>query len=115
VGPQNFKAAAAGGVLRETRFRDELSESADIDVRFLMDRRAVVDYAVVLLVYERGECCTVRVYDNTHGAHDMHRYNRDGEKQPAECVHQGSAGEAMRSAIKAVRSGHKEMIESWRR
>jgi len=74
-----------------------------------------VDYAVVLLARERGEWCAVRVYDNTHGAHDMHRYNRDGEKQPAEYVHQGSAGEALRAAMEAVRSGHKEMIESWRR
>ena len=55
------------------------------------------------------------VYDNTHETHDMHRYNRNGVKKSPENFHRGSAGEAMRSAIGAVRSGYLEMIESWRR
>jgi hypothetical protein len=104
-----------GVALRETSYRDELGIGVDIDVRFLKDRRTIVDYAIVLLTYERDKWHTVRVYDNTHGAHDMHRYNRDGVKQPPESFHHGSAGEAMRSAIGTVRSGYLEMIESWRR
>lgn len=58
---------------------------------------------------------TVRVYDNAHGVHDMHRYNRAGEKQPAEAFHDGSASEALQSALDAVRDSYREMIESWRR
>jgi len=86
-----------------------------IDVRFLRWRRTVVDYAVVLLAYDREALRAVRVYDNTHESHDMHRYNRDGVKQPPESFHRGSAGEALRSAIETVRSGYAEMIGSWRR
>jgi len=101
--------------LRETSYRDRLDEGVYIDVRFLRRRRTVVDYAVVLLVSEREALQTVRVYDNTHGAHDMHRYNREGVKQLPEGFHQGSAGEALRSSIAIVRSSYMEMIESWRR
>jgi hypothetical protein len=69
----------------------------------------------VLLAVERGEQRAVRVYDNAHRNHDMHRYNRENVKQAPERFHRGSAGEAMRSAIAAVRGGYREMIESWRR
>jgi hypothetical protein len=101
--------------VRETIYRHPLNEGVDIDVQFLRQGRAIIDYAIVLLAYERGEWRTVRVYDNTHGDNDMHRYNRDGVKQPAVSFHRGSAGEAMRNAIGAVQSGYMEMIESWRR
>jgi len=99
----------------ETRYRDPLAEDAVIDVYFLTRRGTVVEYVIVLLAREHGELRAVRVYDNTHQIHDMHRYNREGVKQPAETFHQGSAGEAMRSAVDAVRKGYREMIESWRR
>jgi hypothetical protein len=102
-------------LLRETSYRYELDYGVDIDVRFLRRRRTVIDYVMVLLAYEQGEWRTVRVYDNTHETHDMHRYNRDGVKQLAEPFHRGSTGEALRSAIEAVRNGYLEMIESWRR
>ncbi|HEV3322366.1 MAG TPA: hypothetical protein VG147_09285 [Solirubrobacteraceae bacterium] len=101
----------------ETAYRDWLDEDekAEIAVRFLTHRREVADYAVVLLSVERGDRRTVRVYDNAHGNHDMHRYNRADVKQAAQTFHQGSAGGAMRSAIEAIRGGYEEMIESWRR
>ncbi len=99
----------------ETSYRDRLDPDAAIDVRFRTLRGSVVEYTVVLLARERGELRTVRVYHNAHKSHDMHRYNRDGVKQAAVAFHQGSAGEAMRSAIEAVRNGYSEMIESWRR
>lgn len=57
----------------------------------------------------------VRLYDNAHQINDMHRYNREGEKQPAETFHGGSASEALQSAIETVRCGYSEMIKSWRR
>ena len=101
--------------VHETSYRTRLSFEAILDVRFLRQRNEVIDYVVVLLVQEGGVMKAVRVYDNTHGDHDMHRYNRDGVKQAAETFHRGLAGEALRSAIDTVRSGHNEMIESWRR
>ncbi len=100
---------------QETTYRARLGFEVAIDVHFLRRRREVIDYTVVLLARERGELQAVRVYDNTHGDHDMHRYNREGVKQPAEIFHRGSASEALQSAIEAVRSGYREMIESWRR
>jgi hypothetical protein len=99
----------------ETSYRDELGVEAAIDVRFFTQRGVVVLYATVLLVEERGVWRTVRLYDNSHQINDMHRYNAEGEKQPAETFHSGSAGEALQSAIEAIRSGYSEMIESWRR
>lgn len=101
--------------LRETSYRARLDFDAAIDVRFLRRRREVIDYTVVLLALELGDLRSVRVYDNAHGDHDMHRYNRKGVKQPAEIFHQSSASEALQSAIETVRSGYREMIESWRR
>lgn len=80
-----------------------------------LDRRAIVDYAVVLTVDdEAGEAVTVRVYDGAHGVNEMHRHDRSGAKAPAETFHAGTLGEGMRAAIAAVRSGYQEMIEAWR-
>jgi hypothetical protein len=96
-------------------YHDWLDLEAAIEVRFVTRRSEVTHYAVLLLAYEHDDVCAVRLYDNAHGNHDMHRYNREGIKQAAETFHQGSAGEAMRSAIEAVRSGYQGLIESWRR
>jgi hypothetical protein len=56
----------------------------------------------------------LRVYDNAHGANEMHRYTLAGGKQPAELVHAGEAGEAMRAARDEVLAGYEKMIEAWR-
>jgi hypothetical protein len=99
----------------ETSYRDEFDTAVAIDVRFFTQHGEIDDYAVVLLVEEQGEWHSVRVYDNAHQTNDMHRYNREGEKQPAETFHEGSASEALQGAIETIRSGYSEMIESWRR
>ncbi|MGH2855012.1 MAG: DUF7718 family protein [Solirubrobacteraceae bacterium] len=99
----------------ETDYRDWLDLDAEVGVRFLTHRSEVTYYVVVLLAVDRGELWAVRVYDNAHERHDMHRYNREGVKQAAETFHQGSAAEALLSAIEAVRNGYREMIDSWRR
>lgn len=99
------------------RYRDVLDYEigARIVVEFTLDRREVVDYAVVLTVDdEAGEAVTVRVYDGAHGVNEMHRHDRSGEKAPAKSFHAGTLGEGMRAAIAAVRSGYQEMIEAWR-
>ncbi|MGC2375302.1 MAG: hypothetical protein WA484_15645 [Solirubrobacteraceae bacterium] len=99
----------------ETSYRDEFDLNVAIDVRFFTRHGEVVDYTVVLLVEDRAEWHAVRVYDNAHQINDMHRYNREGEKQPAETFHEGSASEALQRAIEAIRTGYSEMTESWRR
>jgi hypothetical protein len=99
------------------RYRDVLDYEigARIVVEFTLNRREVVDYAVVLIVDdEDGEAVTVRVYDGAHSVNEMHRHDRAGEKAPAERFHAGTLGEDMRAAIAAVRSGYQEMIEAWR-
>lgn len=101
--------------IHETSYRDEFDTEAAIEVRFFTQHGEVVDYAVVLVVKEQGDWHAIRVYDNAHQINDMHRYNREGEKQPAETFHLGSASEALQSAIETIRSGYSEMIESWRR
>jgi hypothetical protein len=102
---------------RNQRYRDVLDYEvgARIVVEFTTRGRQVIDYAVVLTVDdEHGEAATVRVYDGAHGANEMHRHDRAGEKAPAESFHAGTLGEGMRAAIVAVRVGFKEMIDAWR-
>jgi hypothetical protein len=99
----------------ETSYHDELDADVAIEVRFSTHHGKVTGYAVVLLAEEHGIWQAVRVYDNTHQVNDMHRYNRDGEKQPAETFYAGSASEALQAAIETIRQGYSGMIESWRR
>jgi hypothetical protein len=74
----------------ETDYRDWLDLDTAIGVRFRTRRSEVTDYVVVLLAVDRGALWAVRVYDNTHERHDMHRYNREGVKRAAETFHRGS-------------------------
>jgi hypothetical protein len=98
------------------RYRDVLDYeiSAHLVVEFTTDRRAIVDYAVILTVDDDGREATIRVYDGAHGINDMHRHDRRGEKAPATAFHAGTLGEGMRAAIAAVRADYKEMIAAWR-
>lgn len=84
-------------------------------VRWRTRRRDVVDYAVTLIAVEAGEPRTIRVYDGAHGVNEMHRYTRDGGKQPAAVFHHGTLGEGLRAAQLEVRQRWAEMIEGWRR
>jgi hypothetical protein len=98
------------------RYRDTLDyeRGVRIVVEFVTDRRDVVDYAVVLTIDDKGNEATVRVYDGAHGANDIHRHSRSGEKAPAETFHAGTLGEGMLTAITAIRTGYEEMIRAWR-
>jgi hypothetical protein len=58
---------------------------------------------------------TVRLYDGAHGENELHRYTREGGKQPAEVFHRGTLGQRMRAAIEEVERGYQAMIESWHR
>lgn len=95
-----------------TRLLDRLL-GVFVHVEFKTVRRDIVDYAVVLLVDVDGELETVRLYDGAHGESELHRYTREGGKQPAEIVHRGTLGQGMRAAIEEVERGYQAMIESW--
>jgi hypothetical protein len=100
--------------LPPTSYRLQLAWDAELVVWFLTERGNVISYSVVLLALHGGAWRTVRVYDNAHGANEMHRYTLAGGKQPAELVHAGEAGEAMRAARDEVLAGYEKMIEAWR-
>jgi hypothetical protein len=93
---------------------DELETGIAMAVRFVTEEGDLVRYSVVLLAAESGEFRAVRVFDNSHGPHDMHRYTRGGEKLAAEVFHRGSASEAMNAALRLVRSRWRGMVEAWR-
>jgi hypothetical protein len=99
--------------MRETDYRLALDHDAEIVVRFSTDKQGVTSYRVVLLAVIDGEQHAVRVFDNAHGVHDMHRY--EGQtKLPAETFSTATAGEAMRDAIGQVLGSYREMIEVWK-
>jgi hypothetical protein len=103
--------------------RSTTSYAVDVDkslgtwryVRFSIEVRDVIDYAVVLLVEELEQSETVRVYDGTHGINELHRYTRRGGKQTAEVFHGGTLGAGMRAAIDEIERNYRSIIEGWRR
>ena len=88
---------------------------AFLHVSFRTSRREVRDYAVVLTVEVEGQMRTVRLYDGAHARNELHRYSRDGGKQPAEVFHHGTLAEGMRAAAQEIESGYQAMIESWQK
>jgi hypothetical protein len=84
-------------------------------VRFSIEIRDVIDYAVVLLFEEQEQSKTVRVYDGTHGVNELHRYTRRGGKQAAEVFHSGTLGMGMRAAIDEIERNYRSIIEGWRK
>ena len=97
-----------------TRVLDRLL-GAFMHVEFKTDRREIVDYAVVLLIEVDGERETVRLYDGAHRENELHRYTREGIKQPGEIFHRGTLAQGMRAAIEEIERGYQTMIESWHR
>jgi myo-inositol catabolism protein IolC len=83
-------------------------------VRFLIEVRDVIDYAVVLLVEEQEQSETVRVYDGAHGVNELHRYTRKDGKQAAEIFYGGTLGMGMRAAIDEIERNYRSIIEGWR-
>jgi hypothetical protein len=86
-----------------------------LHIEFRTERRAVMDYAIVLLLEVDGHLETVRVYDGAHGENELHRYTRQAGKQAAEVFHRGTLGAGMRAAISEAERGYQAMIESWDR
>lgn len=82
-------------------------------VEFTTEGREILDYAVVLLLVVGEGIETIRLYDGAHGVNEMHRYRRDGGKQPATQFHRGTLGDGMRAAIAEVKRNYPTMIEGW--
>ncbi|MEX2107654.1 MAG: hypothetical protein WD827_02055 [Solirubrobacterales bacterium] len=60
-----------------------------------------------------GKWQTIRLLDNAHGDHDMHRYT-GSEKQPAERFSEGSANEVAPKAIRYLIDHWEAIAESWK-
>lgn len=89
---------------------------AELFVRFTTDRRGnLVEYAVGLRVLVDGAWQTVRLYDNAHGAPEMHRYTLDGRKMASEPVLETNTQDGFEAAKRGIRARWVEMTELWRR
>ena len=84
---------------------------AVIAVRYVRERGVVTGFAVQLLVDHDGEQVPVRLYDNSHGELEMHRYNAEGKKMEATKLpsSRDSRTELPR-IIDEIKSGYERMI-----
>lgn len=92
-----------------------LSAEATMSVRWLADKGGIRTYAIALIAWDDDDPRNVRLYDNAHGENHMHRYSREGQKQPGKKFHSGDAGEAMRDAMRRIKEGYERMIQGWQR
>jgi hypothetical protein len=83
-------------------------------VRLSQSGTPIERYSVVLLALTDGAWETIRVYDNHLGAHHMHRYTRQGGKQPEAPFHGGPTNEAIPAAIAHLKAHWEAIIESWK-
>jgi hypothetical protein len=88
-----------------------LAENARILIEF--EGRPLERYAVMLQLRIEGRWQTIRLFDNAHGDHDMHRYTGD-EKQPAERFAEGAVNEIAPQAIGYLIDHWKAIADSWR-
>lgn len=85
------------------------------DARILveLEGRPLERYAVMLQLRIQGRWQTVRLLDNAHGDHDMHRYTAS-EKQPAERFAEGSPSEVAPMAIRYLIDHWEAIAEAWK-
>lgn len=75
--------------------------------------RPLTKYAVMLQLRIEGRWQTIRLLDNAHGGHDMHRYT-GAEKQPAERFAEGPVNEVAPMAIRYLINHWEAIAESWK-
>lgn len=81
-------------------------------MRYRLERGRVVDFAAQLLVGAGDEQRPIRLYDTAHGELEMHRYDEQGQKQPAQRVApSGDWNLEMPRVIAAIEAGYARMIE----
>jgi hypothetical protein len=85
------------------------------DARILVERddRPLERYAVMLQVRIDGRWQTIRLLDNAHGEHDMHRYTGT-EKQAAEWFADGPVRKVLPQAIHYLISNWEAIEREWR-
>lgn len=87
--------------------------SADARILVDLEGRPMDSYAVMLQLRIEGQWQTVRLFDNAHGNHDMHRYT-GFEKQPAERFSEGAPNEVAPEAIRHLIDHWEAIAESWK-
>ena len=88
-----------------------LAEDARVLVE--LEGRPLERYAVMLQLRVAGSWQTIRLLDNAHGDHDMHRYT-GSEKQPAERFAEGAVNEVAPMAIRYLTEHWEVIAESWK-
>lgn len=85
------------------------------DTRILIEfeGRPLERYAVMLQLRIDGRWQTIRLLDNAHGDHDMHRYT-GAEKQPAERFAEGAVNAVAPEAIRYLIDHWEAIAESWK-
>ena len=87
--------------------------AANTRVLVELEGRPLERYAVMLQLRIEGRWQTIRLLDNAHGAHDMHRYTR-ATKQPAERFADGTVNEVAPMAIRYLIDHWEAIAESWK-
>jgi hypothetical protein len=99
------------------QYREWLDFDASMLVWFETDQGKVIEYSVILIVHDIFERNprTVRVYDNAHGPHHLHRYTPEGLKRGPEVLPYTTPSEALNAARQDLKSRYRGIIDSWRR
>ena len=86
-----------------------------LDARVLveLEGRPLARYAVMLQLRVEGDWQTIRLLDNAHDQHDMHRYTGT-EKQPAERFAEGPVNEIVPAAIRHLTEHWEAIAGSWK-
>jgi hypothetical protein len=92
-------------------FLRPLTDDARILIEF--EGRPLERYAVMLQLRIDGRWQTIRLLDNAHGDHDMHRYT-GAEKRPAERFAEGTVNEVAPMAIRYLIDHWEAIAESWK-
>lgn len=92
----------------------ELDPRVWMVVHHVTEQGCLRTYSIVLVVAEPEALTACRLYDNAHGINEMHRYTRDGGKQPGVPFHDGTPAEAMNAAKRAIRRSWREMVDAWK-
>jgi hypothetical protein len=94
-------------------FQIAVAPDVEILVEFKTERGELTGYTVLLRVRREGDWHEVRVWDNTHGDNEMHRYTRSCGKQPAVVFDRGSFAEGYRAAYADARASFEEIVDGW--
>jgi hypothetical protein len=87
--------------------------SADARVLVELEGRPLKRYAVMLQLRIDGRWQTIRLLDNAHNQHDMHRYTGT-EKRSAERFAEGTVSEVAPMAIRYLIDHWEAIVEPWK-